>query len=266
MEQEKMMHIQCRKGDVGRYVILPGDPGRAEKIAAYLDNAVKVAENREFVTYTGELEGVKVSVCSTGIGGPSAAIAMEELVKCGADTFVRVGTCGGISEEPLPGDIIIATGAVRQEGTTLHYMPIEFPAVADTEVLVELIDAAKTLNMRYHASTTKALVKSISDKMKEYGVAGYMGEFNPLVYNKSAAELMDKWNAWKQAGVLASEMETAALFVAASVLHVRCGAVFLMIWNQERDKAGYQNEMVSDTSGAVQVAVEAVRKMVLKQK
>ena len=252
MEQEKMMHIQCRKGDVGRYVILPGDPGRVEKIAAYLDNAVKVAENREFVTYTGELEGVKVSVCSTGIGGPSAAIAMEELVKCGADTFVRVGTCGGISEEPLPGDIIIATGAVRQEGTTLHYMPIEFPAVADTEVLVELIDAAKTLNMRYHAGIVQS-----KDSFYGQHEPGRM----PV-----AAELMDKWNAWKQAGVLASEMETAALFVAASVLHVRCGAVFLMIWNQERDKAGYQNEMVSDTSGAVQVAVEAVRKMVLKQK
>ena len=251
MEQEKMMHIQCRKGDVGRYVILPGDPGRVEKIAAYLDNAVKVAENREFVTYTGELEGVKVSVCSTGIGGPSAAIAMEELVKCGADTFVRVGTCGGISEEPLPGDIIIATGAVRQEGTTLHYMPIEFPAVADTEVLVELIDAAKTLNMRYHAGIVQS-----KDSFYGQHEPGRM----PV-----AAELMDKWNAWKQAGVLASEMETAALFVAASVLHVRCGAVFLMIWNQERDKAGYQNEMVSDTSGAVQVAVEAVRKMVLKQ-
>ena len=252
MEQEKMMNIQCRKGDVGRYVILPGDPGRVEKIAAYLDNAVKVAENREFVTYTGELEGVKVSVCSTGIGGPSAAIAMEELVKCGADTFVRVGTCGGISEEPLPGDIIIATGAVRQEGTTLHYMPIEFPAVADTEVLVELIDAAKTLNMRYHAGIVQS-----KDSFYGQHEPGRM----PV-----AAELMDKWNAWKQAGVLASEMETAALFVAASVLHVRCGAVFLMIWNQERDKAGYQNEMVSDTSGAVQVAVEAVRKMVLKQK
>ena len=195
---------------------------------------------------------MKVSVCSTGIGGPSAAIAMEELVKCGADTFVRVGTCGGISEEPLPGDIIIATGAVRQEGTTLHYMQIEFPAVADTEVLVELIDAAKTLNMRYHAGIVQS-----KDSFYGQHEPGRM----PV-----AAELMDKWNAWKQAGVLASEMETAALFMAASVLHVRCGAVFLMIWNQGRDKAGYQNEMVSDTSGAVQVAVEAVRKMVLKQK
>lgn len=252
MEQERMMHIQCRKGDVGKYVILPGDPGRVEKIAAYLDNPVKVAENREFVTYTGELDGEKVSVCSTGIGGPSAAIAMEELVKCGADTFVRVGTCGGISEEPLPGDIIIATAAVRQEGTTLHYMPIEFPAAANAEVLMELIKTARELNMRYH-------VGIVQSKDSFYGQ--HEPERMPV-----APELLDKWNAWKQAGVLASEMETAALFVAASVLHVRCGAVFLMIWNQERDKAGYESEMVSDTSGAIQVAVEAVRRMILKGK
>lgn len=252
MEQERMMHIQCRKGDVGKYVILPGDPGRVEKIAAYLDNPVKVAENREFVTYTGELDGEKVSVCSTGIGGPSAAIAMEELVKCGADTFVRVGTCGGISEEPLPGDIIIATAAVRQEGTTLHYMPIEFPAAANAEVLMELIKTAGELNMRYH-------VGIVQSKDSFYGQ--HEPERMPV-----APELLDKWNAWKQAGVLASEMETAALFVAASVLHVRCGAVFLMIWNQERDKSGYESEMVSDTSGAIQVAVEAVRRMILKGK
>lgn len=252
MEQEKMMHIQCRKGDIGKYVILPGDPGRVEKIAAYLTAPVKVAENREFVTYTGELEGVRVSVCSTGIGGPSAAIAMEELVKCGADTFIRVGTCGGISEEVLPGDIIVASAAVRQEGTGLHYMPVEFPAAADTKVLLELIHSAEKLNMRYHAGI-------VQSKDSFYGQ--HEPERMPV-----AAELMYKWNIWKQAGVLASEMETAALFVTASVLHVRCGAVFLLIWNQERDKAGYQNDRVSDTTGAIRTAVEAVRRMILEEK
>lgn len=252
MEQERMMHIQCKKGEIGRYVILPGDPGRVEKIAEYLDNPVKIAENREFVTYTGELEGEKVSVCSTGIGGPSAAIAMEELVKCGADTFIRVGTCGGISEEVLPGDIIIASAAVRQEGTGLHYMPMEFPAVSDTKVLLELIHSAEDLKLRYHAG----IVQSKDS---------FYGQHEPARM-PVAAELMYKWDAWKQAGVLASEMETAALFVAASVLHVRCGAVFLLIWNQERDKAGYRNERVSDTAGAVQTAVEAVRKLILEEK
>ena len=252
MEQERMMHIQCKKGEVGRYVILPGDPGRVEKIAAYLKNPAKIAENREFVTYTGELEGEKVSVCSTGIGGPSAVIAMEELVKCGADTFIRVGTCGGISEEVLPGDIIIASSAVRQEGTGLHYMPIEFPAVSDTKVLLELIHSAENLKMRYHTGI-------VQSKDSFYGQ--HEPERMP-----AAAELTYKWNAWKQAGVLASEMETAALFVAASVLHVRCGAVFLLIWNQERDKAGYQNERVSDTTSAIRTAVEAVRRIILEEK
>lgn len=106
-------HIHVKTGDVGKYVILPGDPGRCKKIAAYLNNPVKVAENREYVTYTGELEGVKVSVTSTGIGGPSASIAMEELVHCGADTFIRVGTSGGMQPEVKGGDAVIATGAVR---------------------------------------------------------------------------------------------------------------------------------------------------------
>lgn len=252
MEQEKMMHIQCRRGDVGKYVILPGDPRRVEKIADYLIAPRKVAENREFVTYTGELEGTKVSVCSTGIGGPSAAIAMEELVKCGADTFIRVGTCGGISEEVLPGDIIIASAAVRQEGTGLHYMPIEFPAAADTKVLLNLIHSAEKLSLRYHSG----IVQSKDS---------FYGQHEPKRMPVEA-ELIYKWNAWKQAGVLASEMETATLFVVASVLHVRCGAVFLLIWNQERDKAGYQNDMVSDTTGAIQTAIEAIRRMILEEK
>lgn len=248
MQEELMMHIQCRKGDVGRYVILPGDPGRVEKIAAYLDNPVKIAENREFVTYTGTLNGEKVSVCSTGIGGPSAAIAMEELVKCGADTFIRVGTCGGISEKPEAGDLIIATSAVRQEGTTLHYMPIEFPATADTDVLMALMEAAKESGIPYHTGI-------VQSKDSFYGQ--HEPERMPV-----SGDLLNKWNAWKQAGVLASEMETAALFVAASVLHVRCGAIFLMIWNQERDKAGYESTKVEDTSQAIEVAVEAMKKLI----
>lgn len=248
---EVMMHIKCKKGDVGRYVILPGDPGRVEKIASYLENPVKVAENREFVTYTGELDGVRVSVCSTGIGGPSAAIAMEELVKCGADTFIRVGTCGGISEKPLPGDLIIASAAVRQEGTTLHYMPVEFPAVADTEILMELIHSAGKLKKQYH-------VGIVQSKDSFYGQ--HEPERMP-----AAPDLLYKWNAWKQAGVLASEMETAALFVAAAVLHVRCGAVFLMIWNQERDKAGYKNEKTEDTTTAIETAVETMRNLIQRE-
>jgi uridine phosphorylase len=134
-------HLNLKKGDVGRYVILPGDPKRCEKIASHLESAYLVADNREYVTYNGYLDSTLVTVCSTGIGGPSAAIAMEELVACGSDTFIRVGTCGGIALEVIGGDIVIATAAVRHEGTSREYAPIEFPAVANIEIINALIES-----------------------------------------------------------------------------------------------------------------------------
>ena len=155
-DANRQYHIQTAEGEVGRYVILPGDPGRCEKIAQYLDHPVKIAENREFVTYTGELCGEKVSVTSTGIGGPSAAIAMEELYRCGADTFVRIGTCGGIQSEVKSGDVVIATGAVRMEGTSKEYAPIEYPAVADLNVINALADAAEEIAALYEQAEQRA--------------------------------------------------------------------------------------------------------------
>ena len=139
---EKQFHIHCVEGDVGRYVILPGDPGRCEKIAALFDNAHFVAQNREYTIYTGTLLGEKVSVCSTGIGGPSASIAMEELHNIGADTFIRVGTCGGIDLDVRSGDVVVATGAIRFEHTSREYAPIEYPAVANFEVTTALVQAS----------------------------------------------------------------------------------------------------------------------------
>ena len=143
-------HLQIKMGDVGRYVILPGDPKRCEKIAAFFDSPKLVGDSREFVTYTGYLDGERVSVTSTGIGGPSASIAMEELVKAGADTFVRVGTCGGMDIDVKSGDLVIATGAIRNEGTSREYAPIEFPAVADIDVVNALIAAAKESGHDWH--------------------------------------------------------------------------------------------------------------------
>ena len=136
---ELQYHIAMKKGDVGRYVILPGDPGRCQKIAKYFEGAVHVATNREYTTYTGTLLGEKVSVTSTGIGGPSASIAMEELVKIGADTFIRVGTCGGINLKVQSGDCVIASSAIRHEGTSLEYAHIEYPATVDFEVTCALV-------------------------------------------------------------------------------------------------------------------------------
>ena len=149
---EKQYHIKLSSEDIGKYVILPGDPGRCEKIAEYLENPVLVASNREFTTYTGMLDGEKVSVTSTGIGGPSAAIALEELVRCGADTFVRIGTCGGMQPEVKSGDIVVATGAIRMEGTSKEYAPIEFPAVANLEVINALVEGARKCTNRISGS------------------------------------------------------------------------------------------------------------------
>ena len=241
-------HLQIRPGDVGRYVILPGDPKRCEKIAKHFEDAKLVADNREFVTYTGYLEGEKISVTSTGIGGPSASIAMEELVQCGADTFVRVGTCGGIDLDVKGGDIVIATGAVRMEGTSREYAPIEYPAVADLDVTNALVAAAKEKNFTHYTGV-------VQSKDAFYGQ--HEPEKMPVGY-----ELINKWEAWKMMGCLASEMESAAMFICASKLRARAGSCFLVVANQEREKLGLANPVVHDTDMAIQVAVEAIRKLI----
>ena len=155
-DASRQYHIQVAEGEVGRYVIMPGDPKRCVKIAQYFDNPVLIADNREYITYTGTLDGVKVSVTSTGIGGPSASIAMEELYRCGADTFVRIGTCGGMQTEIKSGDIVIATAAVRMEGTSREYAPIEYPAVANLDVTNALVEAAKEKGFIYHTGVVQS--------------------------------------------------------------------------------------------------------------
>ncbi|MBS5115743.1 MAG: uridine phosphorylase [Erysipelotrichaceae bacterium] len=241
-------HLQIKNGDVGKYVILPGDPKRCVKIAAHFDNPQLIADSREYVTYTGTIEGVKVSVTSTGIGGPSAAIAMEELVKAGADTFIRVGTCGGMATEVVGGDLVIATGAIRNEGTSREYAPIEFPAVASYEIVNALIQGAKTLDKNYHVGVVQC---------KD----SFYGQHEPDLMPVSS-ELNQKWEAWLRLGCLASEMESAALFIVASHLNVKVGSIFLAVANQEREKAGLDNPLVHDTEAAIEVAIEAIRQLI----
>ena len=241
-------HIHTNADLVGEYVILPGDPGRCEKIASYFTDAKMVASNREFTTYTGMLEGTKVSVTSTGIGGPSAAIAMEELVHCGAKNFIRVGTCGGMQTNVLGGDIIIASGAVRMEGTSKEYAPIEFPAVADFKITKALVDAAEAKEFPYHVGVVEC-------KDSFYGQ--HEPDKKPVFY-----ELENKWKAWMRCGVLGSEMESAALFTVASTLKVHCGTVLLTVANQERAKLGLPNPQVHDTGKAIETAVEAIKIMI----
>ena len=206
----RQYHIQVANGEVGRYVILPGDPKRCKKIAQYFEDPVMIADNREFITYTGTLDGVKVSVTSTGIGGPSAAI--------------------------------------RMEGTSKEYAPIEYPAVADLMVVNALVSAAKEKDCEFYTGVVQSKDAFYGQHEPEMMPAGY--------------ELINKWEAWKKLGCLASEMETAALYIVAAKLHVRVGACFLVMANQEREKLGLENPVVHDTDMAVQVAVEAIRKLI----
>lgn len=241
-------HLRTKKGDVGKYVILPGDPKRVPLIAQFLDDAHEVADSREFLTYTGSLNGVPVSVTSTGIGGPSASIAMEELVKCGADTFLRMGTCGGIALPVMGGDAVIATGAIRMEGTSREYAPIEFPAVADYEVVTALKKTAENMGIKHHLGIVQC---------KD----SFYGQHDPSIMPVSY-ELENKWEAWKRLGVLASEMESAALFTVASFLHVRCGSVFFVVGNQEREALGMDNPKLHDTTQVCHVAVNAIKTLI----
>lgn len=241
-------HINMKKGDVGRYVILPGDPKRVKKIAAYLDNAQKVADSREFETWTGMLNGEKVSVTSTGIGGPSAAIALEELANLGADTFIRVGTCGAMQPDIESGTLIIPNGAIRAEGTSREYAPIEFPAVPDLDVLNALVNAAKAEEHPYRVG-----VAQCKDS--------FYGQHNPETMPVSY-DLENKWEAWKRLGTIASEMESAALFTVGAYRGVKVGSIFVVLANQEREKLGLPNPVVHDTDLAIKTAIEAMKELI----
>ena len=246
-EDGTQYHIGLKTGDVGEIVILPGDPKRCAKIAEYFENPILVADRREFVTYTGYVNGKKVSVTSTGIGGPSASIALEELVKVGARKFIRVGTCGGMDLNVKSGDLVIATGAIRMEGTSKEYAPIEFPAVADYDIVTALKSASEKLSVPHHIGVVQC---------KD----AFYGQHNPEIMPVSY-ELENKWNAWLRLGCLASEMESAALFVVGSFLKVKVGSVFLVVANQEREKQGLDNPVVHDTDMAIKTAIEAIKIM-----
>ena len=246
---EQQFHIRCVPGDVGEYAILVGDPGRCASVAALFDDAVHVGMNREYNIYTGTLEGKKVTVCSTGIGGPSTAIAVEELHNLGTHTFIRSGTCGGIDLAVQSGDIVVATGAIRFEHTSAEYAPLEFPAVADLDIALALREASLALG-----KTTHVGVVQCKDS--------FYGQHSPARMPVSY-ELQQKWEAWKRLGVKASEMESAALFVVCAALGCRAGSCFHVVWNQEREAAGLDQTMSEDTSASVKVAVEALRRVIL---
>lgn len=238
-------HIHCKEGDIGRYVFLPGDPARSVQIAEKFDEYWKVAENREYVTYTGLVDGVKVSVTSTGIGGPSAAIAVEELAEIGADTFIRVGGAGGLQPHIKRGDVMIANAAIRDDGTSQWFIPMEFPAVAAHDVVSALIAAAKNLNKKYHVGITNSKA------------AFYGQEFNRADY-PSGQKLEARWNAWVNGKVMACEMEAATIFILASIKGLRSGCVLTCGGNETSGESAGK-ESVYSKEEAIDVALESVR-------
>lgn len=242
---EALYHVGFDDSHGAKYAILPGDPGRVEKIAAFLDNPRFYHQNREYTTWLGEIERQPVLVMSTGMGGPSTAIAVEELYMTGVRTFIRVGTCGGMQTEVMGGDVVIASAAIRMEGTTREYVPIEFPAVADVGMTNALINAAKNLGFTYHAGVVHCKDSFYGQHNPDRMPAGY--------------ELKQRWEAWIKAGCLASEMESATLFIVAQVLRARAGCVLSTVWNQERARQGLSNPECHDPERAIRAAVEAVR-------
>ena len=253
ISEEIRFHLKVRNGDVGRYVILPGDPGRVPKIAALLDTAQLIASNREYTTYTGFLDGVKVSVCSTGIGGPSAAIAVEELIQSGADTFIRVGTSGGINLKVVGGDLLVASAAIRSEGTSHEYIPENYPAVADFDVTKALKEAGDELSTDEDGNRCHVGVVHSKDN--------FYGEIDPNSTGV-AAKLNAAWEGYAKCGCLTSEMEAAAIFSVALLRGVRAGAVLTALWNVERTNAGLPDKHCESSERAIKCAVEAIRKLI----
>ena len=247
--EERMYHIALKPSDGAEYAVITGDPGRVESIARLLDEPQFVASNREYTTWAGMLCGQRVLVTSHGIGSPSTAICVEELSRCGVKTFIRVGTCGGMALQVCGGDVVVATGAIRAEGTSREYLPIEFPAVADLAVCNALVNAAQNEGYNVHAGVVHC-------KDSFYGQ--HSPELSPVSY-----ELQNKWQSWLRGGCLASEMESATLYTLAASLGLRAGCVLHVVWNQEREKEGLSNHKSEKTDSAAKTAINAMKALIL---
>lgn len=238
-------HIRLRPGDVGEAVLLPGDPGRVEAIARLLDKPRHVATNREFTTYTGQLDGRAVSVCSTGIGSPSTAIAVEELAALGVTTFIRVGTTGAIQSGIHFGHLVVATAAVRDEGTTPAYVPVSYPAVADHGLVAAMLESGGRLGHPIHAGIVRS-----HDGLYPDLQASRMPRHQELT---QAADL------WQRARVLCNDMETSTIFTICALRGLRGGSVLMVV--NELGEADIDPARVArlDLSPMFRVALDGVR-------
>lgn len=242
--EEPQYHIRLRRGEVGRYVLMPGDPGRVPVIASHLDNPREVAHNREFLTYTGKLDGEDVSVMSTGIGGPSMAIAAEELIAVGADTLIRVGTAGSLVTEVRPGELVVARAAVRDEGTSLGYVPAAYPAVADPDVVAALVEAATAKGQPCRSGIIRSADAFYADVAPE-----------TMAYQRYPTDL------WAKAHVLASEMEISTLVVVTSIRGVRAGAILAVV-NAVEEQVETSKVATISLEPLIETAVEGVRRLI----
>lgn len=247
----KLYHVGLERGDVGRYVLLPGDPGRSARIAAYFDDARQVASNREYTTYTGTLLGEKVSVTSTGIGSPSTAVAVEELATIGADTLIRVGTAGATQNYLRSGSLVVAQAAVRDEGTTSHYLPLSYPAVADFTVVDALTRAAQRLGYGAHSGIVRSTDALFAD-------------LSPQTMPIQALWKGLPENVWAQANVLCAEMEAAALFVVCSIRGLRAGCLLSVV--NDTGSGEIPAGATPPLEALISTAVEALRLLIQRDK
>jgi len=244
---ELQYHIRGKPGDVGEAVLLPGDPGRVESIAKLLDRPRLIARNREFTTYTGQLDGRPVSVCSTGIGSPSTAIAVEELAAIGAKTFIRVGTTGSIQKNVGFGDLVVATAAVRDEGTTPGYVPLGYPAVADFELAQSMLAAGRSLNHRIHAGIVRSHDSLYTDLH-----ASRMPR---------REELEQALRVWQRAQVLCNDMESSTIFVLCALRKLRGGAVLTVVNDPGEEDIDPARVSALDLTPMFRVALAAIRQL-----
>ena len=245
MTGEKKYHIGLAKGEVGEYVLVPGDPGRTPAIAKYLDDAHEIAFSREYRTFTGSLLGVPVSTISSGMGGPSVAIGIEELSELGVHTFLRVGTCGAAQPEIKMGDLVIATGSVRSEGTPTGYIPLEYPAIASLDMVNALVEAAKAAGAPHHVGVIRSVDALYSDLMPD---------------RMPRPHIREELEMWSRAGVLSNDMESSTLFVVARLRKRRAGTINLCVDELGAGEIHHLDPSYMDRM--LRVAVDALKRLI----
>ncbi|WP_374718097.1 nucleoside phosphorylase [Neobacillus sp.] len=246
MDEGLQYHIRCKKGDIAKFVLLPGDPDRVDLIGAEWDQSRKIANYREHRTFTGKVGKVDITACSTGAGGGSTASAFEELAELGGETFIRVGTTAAIQDYIQPGDLIISSGAVRHDGTSKYYVDECYPASAHYEVTAALVEAAEQLQYTYHVGVSCSAASWYCGQGRK-GFRGYDQSF-----------FVNKVEDLRKANVLNFEMEAATIFTLGNLYGLRTGSVCTVVANRITDEFTYGGieKSVRVANLAVQILAE----------